>query len=83
MEAQCVGLPVVATAVGGTSEVADPRLNELVSQSPTLAEVSAAILRAAVRDRADARDRRVAWARSFNSEINYESFSRELAGMVR
>lgn len=83
MEAQCVGLPVVATAVGGTSEVADPRLNELVSPSPTVAEVSNAILRAKARDRADASHRRARWERYFNSEINYENFARELADMIR
>lgn len=83
MEAQCVGLPVVATDVGGTAEVAFPDLNQLISSGPSVSDVEVAILRAAASGPNVAHERRERWARNFNSEKNYRDFARELAETVQ
>lgn len=82
IEAQCVGLPVVATNVGGTAEAADPTLNEVISSSPAVVEVEAAVMRAAASGPELAVKRRERWAREFNSEVNYAAFARELADLA-
>jgi glycosyltransferase involved in cell wall biosynthesis len=82
MEAQCAGLPVVATAVGGTPEVVPELWNELVSPSDPASLVAAAILRATARPPEEAVKRRFHWAENYSAEKNYTAWAKELAGMV-
>jgi glycosyltransferase involved in cell wall biosynthesis len=78
MEAQCVGMPVVATAVGGSAEVAPARFNELVSTDDPASSVAQAILRAYARPAEDAAARRDHWARNYRSDDVYPTWAREL-----
>ena len=78
MEAQCVGLPVVATDVGGTSEVAPAALNALVGPDWTAPQVADALIELVARDRSLADARRQHWQKHFNCLTNYNSFAAEL-----
>jgi colanic acid/amylovoran biosynthesis glycosyltransferase len=78
MEAQCVGLPVVATAVGGTGEVVPADLNELVEPDAPVAQLRDAVLRAARRDRREAALRRKRWRERYWADANYAAWASEL-----
>jgi glycosyltransferase involved in cell wall biosynthesis len=82
MEAQCVGLVTVATAVGGTPEVVRGDLNELVHPEASVAELSEAVLRAARRPLEQAQQRRNHWARLYNAAANYSAWADELAQLA-
>lgn len=83
MEAQCVGLPVVATAVGGTPEVVPAELNELVDPADPLAALCEAVIRAADRPAHEALERRHYWARHYDAALNYPAWADELARLAR
>lgn len=82
MEAQCVGLPVVATAVGGTPEVAPPACNELVPASEPAPGVASAVLRAAQRPELQRRTRRQHWEDHYNERTTYARWSAELVSLA-
>lgn len=83
MEAQCAGIPVVATAVGGTPEVCPPELNELVSPSDEAASVASAIGRAVQQSDAQRGRRREHWARHYDQAVTYPQWAAELAQLAR
>lgn len=83
IEAQCVGLPVVATDVGGSTEAAPRRLNEFVSVGASPKEAADAILRALDRNPSEAQARREHWAKNFDSEYVYPAFAAELLAMAQ
>ena len=78
MEAQCVGMPVVATAVGGSPEVAPARLNELVSPEAGIPTLAQAILRAYARPAEEGAARRDHWARHYRADDVYPAWAEEL-----
>jgi glycosyltransferase involved in cell wall biosynthesis len=78
MEAQCVGLPVVATTVGGTGEVVPTELNELVQPGEPVAQLRDAVLRAMRRDRREAALRRQRWRERYWADANYAAWAGEL-----
>jgi glycosyltransferase involved in cell wall biosynthesis len=78
MEAQCVGMPVVATAVGGSPEVAPARFNELVSVEDPISTLAQAILRAYARPAEDGAARRDHWTRNYRADDVYPAWAREL-----
>ncbi len=78
MEAQCVGMPVVATAVGGTPEVAPARFNELVSAEDGVSTLAQAILRAYARPAEEGAARRDHWARNYRADDVYPAWAQEL-----
>ena len=82
MEAQCVGLPVVATAVGGSPEVAPAELNELVSPDDSVGEIAEAVRRALDRPPDEAQARRDHWARQYDAGLIYPRWAEELAGIA-
>ena len=82
IEAQCVGLPVVATDVGGSTEAAPRHLNEFVSVGASPQEAADAILRALDHDPNEAYARREHWAMNFDSEVVYPAFATELLAMA-
>lgn len=82
MEAQCAGLPVVATAVGGTPEVCPPDLNELVSTQDGVAVIASAIRRAVQRSDAQRGRRREYWSRHYDQAVTYRQWAAELAEMA-
>lgn len=82
MEAQCVGLPVVATAVGGTGEVVPAELNELVQADEPVARLRDAVLAAARRDPREAALRRQRWRERYWADDNYAAWASELARLA-
>ena len=78
MEAQCVGLVVVATAVGGTPEVIPVDLNELVHPDASVEALCQAVLRAAERPPEQAQQRRSHWARRYDAAANYAAWADQL-----
>lgn len=83
IEAQCVGLPVVATDVGGSMEAAPRHLNEFVSVGASPYEAAEAVLRALAHSPDEAHARRAHWAENFDSESVYPEFANELLIMAR
>jgi glycosyltransferase involved in cell wall biosynthesis len=82
MEAQCVGMPVVATAVGGTPEVAPARFNELVSAEEGVSTLAQAILRAYARPAEEGARRRDHWARNYRADDVYPAWAEELGELA-
>ena len=78
IEAQCVGMPVVATAVGGTPEVAPAPFNELVSTGDGITTLAQAILRAYARPAEEGAARRDHWARNYRADDVYATWAHEL-----
>lgn len=78
MEAQCVGLPVVATDVGGSAEVVPRELNELVPADESLANLCLAVLRAAARPKVEYAARRRRWSQQYNARGSYSAWADEL-----
>jgi glycosyltransferase involved in cell wall biosynthesis len=83
MEAQCTGLPVVATAVGGTPEVVPAGLNEFVPPKANAQQIAEAVLRAHVRPSAEWMERRNYWRQSYEATANYSDWAHELAAIAR
>lgn len=82
MEAQCVGIPVVATRVGGSPEVCPPELNELVCPDTDVQSIAAAVERAVVRDAGQRLARREHWSATYNQATTYQRWSQELNQMA-
>jgi glycosyltransferase involved in cell wall biosynthesis len=82
MEAQSFGIPVVATAVGGTPEIVTDSNGCLLPPNPGSDEIAGAIEAFHGTD-ADAREKRVQsrrmWSERYNADINFPKFSRILA----
>jgi glycosyltransferase involved in cell wall biosynthesis len=83
MEAQSVGIPTVATDVGGSAEVAVPDFNVILDPDPTASDVTKALLEAASMDPAMRPRRRQHWTDNYNASTNYEAFAAELASLAR
>ena len=75
MEAICCNIPVVATDVGGTSEIVNDETGKLVSANPTPKEVAEAIT-TVIKGHYTPRE---FWNNHYNSEKNYTSFSEFLS----
>lgn len=82
MEAQCAGLPVVATSVGGSPEVAPGDFNELVSLADGPESVARSVVRAAMGRSGDAEARRRHWKENFDADVTYPAFAAELLGLA-
>ena len=83
MEAASVGIPIVATDVGGSAEIIGPANGVLVPADADAAAIASAIAR--FKDRGAAAAWRHAarryWDERFNAAVNYERFGRILAGL--
>ena len=82
MEAQAVGIPTVATDVGGSAEVAEPDLNAIVHRDITPEALADALLSAASLEPALRLARRQRWNDNYNAATNYKAFAKELAAMA-
>lgn len=78
MEAQCVGLPVVATDVGGTSEAAPATFNYLIPVDASVEAICDALTASATESRANPALRRSWWQERFDSSVVYPRFAAEL-----
>lgn len=83
MEAASVGIPIVATDVGGSAEIIGAGNGVLVPADADAATVAAAIARFKDRGAAAAwrRAARRYWDERFNATANYDRFGRILAGL--
>lgn len=78
MEAESFGIPVVATDVGSTCDVMSEETGILVSNNPTVDEVTAAILHVSENHYAP----RLFWEKNYNAPNNYMRFSEFLADLA-
>jgi colanic acid/amylovoran biosynthesis glycosyltransferase len=80
MEASAVGIPMVATDVGGNSEIVNPGNGILLPADPDVDAIACALLRFKDRPSASAlrRNARVQWAEKYNAAVNHDSFGRQL-----
>jgi glycosyltransferase involved in cell wall biosynthesis len=81
-EASAVGLPILASNVGGVAEIATPQNGRLLPANPTVHDIVRGLEwfsalsgreRMALREQA-----RAVWARSFNAETNHSQFAQRL-----
>ena len=75
MEAISYDIPVVATNVGGTSEVVTPETGLLLSSNPSPKEIKEAMLKINTLNLSP----REFWARNYNADVNYRSFAQMLS----
>ena len=78
MEAMSAGIPVIATDVGGVSEIVDESNGILLKSNPTISEVSDAIRLFLHMEGSEwkkySHSARKTWEQSFNSDTNYYAF---------
>ena len=77
MEAESFNIPIVATNVGGTSEVVTEQAGVLVSPNPDKAEVAEAIKKV-LKSQYKPRDY---WQSKYNAAVNYSSFAKMLKSL--
>ena len=84
MEASSTGIPLVATDVGGSSEIVNASNGVLLPPNPDVAEIANALLRFS--DRALAVQQRAAarafWHQQFNAPTNYQQFGQQLVSIL-
>ncbi|MHB9023859.1 MAG: glycosyltransferase [Armatimonadota bacterium] len=82
MEAQSCGIPVIATAVGGTPEIVNDENGILLESDPAPMAIAGALMRA-VDHRTEFETKRAAsrrtWQRQANAAVNYTAFAARLA----
>jgi glycosyltransferase involved in cell wall biosynthesis len=80
MEASAVGIPMVATDVGGNSEIVNADNGILLPSDPDVETIASALLR--FTDRSFAltcrRNARAQWEAKYNAAVNHDSFGRQL-----
>lgn len=85
MEAQSFGIPVIATAVGGTPEIVDNSNGLLLAVNPTSDEIADALY-FVYSNTEDWQRRRVYsksnWKVRFNAESNYKGFGEDLISLM-
>ena len=78
MEAQSMGIPVIATDVGGTSEIVNNDNGMLITSNPTPQEVADAIMKIKNMDDKERNMKRISnrknWEEKFDATINYTKF---------
>jgi colanic acid/amylovoran biosynthesis glycosyltransferase len=82
MEAASCGIPIVATAVGGNTEIVSEKNGETVPADASAKVLADAILRVAVDPDVNARLRqgsRDVWLEAYSASTNYSAFARRIA----
>lgn len=80
MEAISCDVPVVATNVGGTSEIVNERTGILVNSNPSKEEVSQALLK--LKNHRSSFTPRLFWEAYYNAEKNYSRFAIYLKSLI-
>jgi len=81
MEAQSMGIPTVATDVGGVTELLEPTLDHLVVDSVEAKELGRAIALAALSPPTAAVERRERWQQRFDAKDNAGTFAQRLLSL--
>lgn len=85
MEAQSFGIPVIATDVGGTSEIVDNHNGYLLSSDPLDEEIAEALIDLFSNSK-DWQLKRIRsrenWEKNFSAESNYKLFSEDVRSLV-
>jgi len=82
MEAQSFGVPVIATAVGGTPEIVNNQNGRLLNPDPSPDEVASAIQDIFAEDSEIRVNSRKHWEYKFNANDNYSAFIKELKSLL-
>lgn len=77
MEAQCYGIPVIATNVGGSGEIVNDSNGYLLPADPSVSEVVSAIDHV-IKSGIQKQYIKDQWNESFNAKINYPQFTESL-----
>lgn len=81
MEAISFGIPIIATDVGGSSEIANSHTGFLLNANPTIEEIKNTVLNCLLlcsRNPGFRENIQVFWSNHFNAESNYQSFVKSL-----
>jgi glycosyltransferase involved in cell wall biosynthesis len=78
MEAQSVGIPIVARDVGGISELVTSRTGKLVSADASVAAIAQAVAQAIDENSFDRAEIRTAFAVRYEASANYAPFADKL-----
>ena len=81
MEAISCDVPVVATDVGGTSEIVNEKTGILIASNPSAKEVSDSLLKGYAR--LSSFSSRSFWQENYNAEINYSNFAKYLKSLIQ
>lgn len=85
MEAQSFGIPVIATDVGGTSEIVDNLNGYLLSGNPSAEEISDALYEVFSNSQNPEVKRRLSrenWEKNFSAEKNYKEFGDNVRSLI-
>jgi colanic acid/amylovoran biosynthesis glycosyltransferase len=85
MEAQSFGIPVIATAVGGTPEIVNDENGHLLAADPNPNEIASAICDVVINEKKWEKKRMLSrknWEKKFDAEKNYLAFSHELLSIL-
>ena len=82
MEAQSCGIPVIATAVGGTPEIVNDQNGKLLPADPSPREIAQAIQKIIPELEQKKVYSRMAWEERFHSRVNYQNFTNELKSLL-
>lgn len=77
MEAASFNIPILATNVGGTSEIVQPQVGELLSSNPEIDEICSTIQKM----RKSHYEPRDFWHNNYSASINYNSFALKLKSL--
>ncbi|EON75886.1 glycosyl transferase, group 1 [Lunatimonas lonarensis] len=80
MEAMSYGIPVIATNVGGNSEIVSKKTGILLSENPSKDEILCALtqIQSGSFERKTIKER---WNKNYNAEVNYRLFAEELSNI--
>ncbi|MCG8322223.1 MAG: glycosyltransferase [Cytophagales bacterium] len=86
MEAISAGTPVLATNVGGNSEIVGNKSGYLVSANPTIEELAEKVLNFINLSPQEMEDKRVyarkVWNKLYNAELNYKDFVDDIVNLL-
>ena len=80
MEAQSFGIPVIATDVGGTTEIVNDDIGKLLSSVPDIEEINNAI-KLVTNKRINRNDIKESWNKLSNAEKNFTEFANSLLSL--
>ena len=82
MEAQSCGIPVIATAVGGTPEIVNDQNGRLLEADPSPEEIAVAIQEVIAQINEKKVNSKKQWEEKYNAEGNYNNFIEELKSLL-